>query len=465
MRNKANLKLSDQPKIIMGGSNMSEYSKEYLLKAGIENFLGPLSPLGEGAKKGPHIFVKGNGIYLEDIDGKKYIDGNPLWLSNIGHGHTKIADSAREQMVTLEFFPSYWGYGNPPALALAKEVASVTPEGLDRVFFTGSGSEANETNIKIARLYHFLNGKENKTKLIAREGGFHGLTYGTLNVTGMPAFRKGFATLSDEVITVPAPYCFRCAFNLEYPECNIRCAEVVAEEISKVGADNIAAFVGESIMAVGGVIVTPKGYWEKIRAICDQNDVLIIDDEVVCGFGKTGKWFGCDHFDYLPDMMTVAKGLTSGYAPLGGSIISNKVYNRLSLEPVFRHGFTYSGHPVCCKVALANLEIIKNENLLTNVNEVGKYLADKFKNLEKIDIVGEVRNIGSLHGIELVKDKDTNDPASLDFCANLQGLILKNGMVNRIIGNNLVLSPSFMLTREEADKIFDIVNNSILEVI
>jgi adenosylmethionine-8-amino-7-oxononanoate aminotransferase len=355
------------------------------------------------------IITRGEGCYVYDEHGNRYLDGlSALFCVNIGHGRADIAQAGADQAKELGFFTN-WSYGHPRAIELAARIASLAPGDLNRVFFTSGGSEAVESALKLSRQYHKLTGKPNKTKVIARDIAYHGTTLGALSATGITSLREPFEPLTPGGCHVPNTNTFRLTHGMTAGDL----AEAVARRIEFEGPDTVAAVIMEPVQNAGGCFTPPEGYFQRVREICDEYNVLMISDEVICSWGRLGEWFGSSRYDYVPDIITTAKGLTSAYAPMGAMIASDRVAAPfMEGEHSFTHGFTFAGHPVCAAIALANLDAMEREGILDNVrsNEAG--LRGMLESLRDIPIVGDVRGAGYFQAIELVKDHDTHESFS-----------------------------------------------------
>ena len=355
------------------------------------------------------IIVRGEGCYVYDEHGKRYLDGlSALFCSNIGHGRADIAQAGADQAGELDFF-TVWSYAHPRAIELAARLAELAPGDVNRAFLTSGGSEAVESAIKLARQYHKLRGKPNKTKLIAREVAYHGTSLGALAATGITGLRQPFEPFTPGGCHVANTNLYRLPPG--YGSENL--AEAVAHRIEFEGPDTVAAVIMEPVQNAGGCFTPPEGYFQRIREICDTYDVLMISDEVICAFGRLGEWFGAQRYGYEPDLITTAKGITSAYAPMGALLVSDRVAEPfLEGANSFMHGFTFGGHPMACAVALANIAAMEDEGVLANVREQEHHLRSMLESLRDIDIVGDVRGAGFFHAIELVKDRGTRQSFS-----------------------------------------------------
>jgi adenosylmethionine-8-amino-7-oxononanoate aminotransferase len=379
------------------------------------------------------IIVRGEGCYVYDERGNRYLDGlSALFCVNVGHGRADIAQAGADQAKELGFYTN-WSYAHPPAIELAARIATLAPGDLNRVFFTSGGSEAVESALKLARQYHKLTGKPNKTKVIARDIAYHGSSLGALSATGITGLREPFEPLTPGGCHVPNTNSFRQPHALSAVEL----ADTIATRIEFEGPDTVAAVILEPVQNAGGCFTPPDGYFQRVREICDEYNVLMISDEVICAWGRLGEWFGAYRYDFVPDIITTAKGLTSAYAPMGAVIASDRV-----AEPFmegthsFMHGFTFAGHPVCAAVALANLDVLDGEGLIDHVRANEGAFRQMLDSLRDIPIVGDVRGAGYFHAIELVKDQDTDEDWSDEESETLlrgflSGELYRRGLICR----------------------------------
>lgn len=428
---------------------------EELLKEDVKHLIHPITVLGEHERTGPLVIAEGKGILVWDSDGKEYIDGMAgLWNVSVGHGRSAIAEAIAEQAAKLAFCPSFWGLANIPSIMLGHKLAELTPPGLKRYFFTSGGSESNETALKIARYSFRMQGQEEKFKIVSREHAYHGVSYGALSATGIAAYWKNFGPTVPGFLHLPAPYCYRCPLDKEYPRCEVACASALEEAVLKEGPDTVAAFIAEPVMGVGGVIVPPPEYFPRIEKICREYGVLFITDEVITGFGRTGKMFAVEHWGVQPDLMSVAKAITSGYVPLGAVAVSEGVYEGLkAADTPFMHGFTYNAHPVACAAALANLDILVGEDLAGNAAAVGPYFLARLGELRRYRAVGDVRGLGLMAAVELVAEKQTKakfDPAQ-KAALKVQMAARRHGLLCRAAGDTLLFAPPLIIDRQGLD--------------
>lgn len=414
--------------------------------------------------------VKGRGVYVWDAQGRKYLDGlASLWNVAVGHGRTEIARAVAKQMRQLEYAPTLLGFSSAPAEELATRIAKMAPKGLTRVVFTSGGSEANETVIRLVRLYWRLRQRPDKIKIVALNRAYHGSSTGAASLTGLPYFHKYYEPLLPGVVRMPRPFCYRCELGLTYPQCALACADELERIIEREGADTVGAFIAEPVQGVGGVVVPPPGYFERIRAICDKHDVLLVADEVITGFGRLGTRFGIERWKVVPDMISFAKGVTSGYLPLGGVIVKESLYQTLldaGTDFALHHGFTYSGHPVVCAAALANLDIIEREGLIARTRKLAPHFKRRLGALAHHDIVGEVRTAGLMGAIELVRDKTSKEPlpGEWNVPARIRAAVLARGVIIRASVDTVVVCPPLIITPKEIDLIAATIDAAITEV-
>ena len=418
----------------------------------------------------PLIVVEGHGAMLRGADGREYIDGlSGLWNVNVGHGRGELADAAAAQMRRIAFASAYIGATNEPAVRLAEKIVHHAYSNSAAVYFTTAGAESNESAFKFARYYWKVKDKPQKTKIISRIHAYHGVTMAAMSATGMPIFHKMFGPLVPGFIQVPPPYAYRWTGN---EEPGIGAADAVEKAILAEGPDTVAAVIAEPVMGAGGVIVPPASYFPRLREICDRHDVLLITDEVITGFGRTGRWFALGHWGVEPDLVSFAKGVTSGYLPLGGVIASKRVHEAIESAPAdrkFMHAATYSGHPVCCAVGLRNVEIIENEGLVERATVMGRRLLAGLEGLRDLPVVGDVRGLGMMCGIELVADRNTKAPAlglggRFVREALARGLLpcIRVGSADPPIGDTICLAPPLMTPPEVLDRIPGILRDALV---
>jgi putrescine aminotransferase len=418
----------------------------------------------------PLVVVEGRGAMLRDAAGREFIDGlSGLWNVNIGHGRAELAEAAAAQMKKIAFASAYIGATNEPAVRLGEKIVTHAYGNTAAVYFTTAGAESNESAFKTARFYWKIKGKPDKVKIISRLHAYHGVTMAAMSATGMAAYHKMFGPLVPGFIQVAAPYAYRWSGN---EEAGIGAAEAVERAILAEGPDTVAAVIAEPVMGAGGVIVPPPSYFPRLRQICDRYDVLLIADEVITGFGRTGRWFALAHWGVEPDLVSFAKGVTSGYLPLGGVLISKRIHEAIETAPAdrkFMHAATYSGHPVCCAVGLRNIEIIESEGLVERAAVMGRRLLAGLESLRDLPVVGDVRGLGMMCGIELVADRATKAPA-IGLGARIvreafaRGLLPRNraGSADPPIGDTICLAPPLMTPEETIDRIPEILRQAIV---
>lgn len=417
--------------------------------------MAPFTDYGEQRKHGARIITHAEGHYIFDSDGNRILDGMAgLWCVNVGYGRSELVDAATRQMTVLPYYNNFFKTSNKPIIALSKRLAEITPDGLNNVFYANSGSEANDTIIRMVRHFWALEGHPEKRVIIGREYGYHGSTIMSASMGGMSGMHEQAAAEPDFDHIRP-PYGFLHQGNQDEAQFAANAASWLEDKIIEIGADKVAAFVAEPVQGAGGVIVPPEGYFEHIQDICRRHDILFIADEVITGFGRTGYWFASQRMNLAPDMMTMAKGLTSGYVPMSAVMVGDRVAERLISDGgEFYHGFTYSGHPVAAAVALANLDIIEGEGLIERVrDDTGPYLGEALAPLADHPLVGEVRTYGMLAAIELVKSKEGPE---LFADVGTVGMMCRdhavaNGLMMRAVRDGMILSPPLTFTRDDID--------------
>jgi adenosylmethionine-8-amino-7-oxononanoate aminotransferase len=436
------------------------------------HLIHPITEFRTHEKKGPKIVRGGKGIRMELEDGRSLIDGlSGLWNINVGHGRTEIGEAVAEQMRHLSYYPGFWEYATEPAVRLAERLAGLMPEGCDieRFVFTSGGSDANETNFRLARLYHAAKGGSSRRKILSRSHSYHGITRGAVSATRLPAYH-----VLDEPdplhVQVAAPYCFRCELGKTFPDCALACADDLEAVIEREGPDTVAALIAEPIFGTGGVIPPPDGYFDRVQEICRRYDVLLILDEVITGFGRTGKWFGMEHWGVEPDLVTFAKGITSGYLPLGAAGLSTRVYETIRDESPrglpFMGGLTYNNHAACCAAAHANLDIVEGERLVENSAQVGAYLLEQLRDaFGDHPFVGEIRGLGLFCAVEWARPQGKGPVGAkpMAFPAAIASRAFERGLIVRALWECTAVSPPLCTTRQEVDEIVDILRASVSE--
>jgi adenosylmethionine-8-amino-7-oxononanoate aminotransferase len=420
------------------------------------------------AHESPLIFESGHGVWLRTVDGKELIDGLAgLWNVLIGHGNTKLANAAQAQMSTLAYCSSYVGSSNLPAIELADRLAGLAYPDLNMTFFTSGGAESNESAFKTVRYYWRRLGKPEKVKVIARDNAYHGITLAAMSATGLKNFWPMFEPRVPGFLHIPAPNPYRYSGDVKPGETiGQAAARALEEAILREGPETVGAFIAEPIQGAGGVIVPPDDYFPLIRQICDKYEVLFIADEVITGFGRTGDWFALKRYGVAPDIMSFAKGITSGYLPLGGIQISDAIKEVIVNAPLserWMHAYTYSAHPTCCAVALANLDVLYENNLAGHAAKVGKRLLDGLNAIaDEFEIVDNVRGVGLICGIEFVKDRTTKEPAGIGEKVRMAAI--ERGFFTRAIGDTIAFAPPLVISEAEVDTVLQIVGESIAAV-
>ncbi len=417
----------------------------------------PFTHNSDLAKKGARVITAADGVTLTDSNGKKYLDAMAgLWCVNIGYGRDEIAEVAARQMKQLPYYNTFFQTTHVPAIALAAKIAELAPERMNHVFFAGSGSEANDTNIRLVRHYWASLGKPEKTVIISRKNAYHGSSMGSASLGGMQAMHAQGGLPIADIVHIDQPHWFAEGGDKSPEEFGIERARQLEAKIAELGENKIAAFIAEPVQGAGGVVIPPSTYWPEIQRICDQHEILLIADEVICGFGRTANWWGCDTFNIRPDIMTIAKGLSSGYAPIGASIVSDEIANVID-QTEFAHGYTYSGHPVAAAVALENLRIMEEERLIDHARDVAApYLAQKWAELGTHPLVGEARILGMFGALHMSPDP----AAKAKFAAGpgKAGLICRDhcfegGLIMRHVGDQMIISPPLILNKSDIDEL------------
>jgi adenosylmethionine-8-amino-7-oxononanoate aminotransferase len=421
------------------------FEPEDLAALDVAHVLHPHAVVGGGTP--PLIVASAKGATITDVDGKEYVDATcGLWQCAVGHGREEVAAVAAEQMRRLEFYPSFWDLSNEPAIRLAARLADLAPPGVSHVFYTNGGSEGIETAIKAVRLAWHVRGQTDRKLILSRKSAYHGVGSASLAATGIPPLKEGFDPLAPGFIHLTAPHALKLP-----ADATGFLVDELEQVIAEAGADSIAAFIGEPIMGVGGMIPPPDGYWPAVQDVLRRNEILLVLDEVVTAYGRTGYWFGADLYGIQPDVIVTAKALTSGYVPMGAVLFGDRVVDMLR-GSAFRHGFTYNGHPVGAAVALENLDIIEREMLLDRASEMGAYMLDGLKPLEALPGVAEVRGVGLMLGIELDGDRDA---------APVAAGARDDGVIVRATGQKIVMSPPLVVERDQVDRVVDVLGRRL----
>ena len=442
------------------------YTTEQLQELDSAHYLHPFTDSKKLSEEGSRIITRADGIYLWDSDGNRYLDAmSGLWCVNVGYGRHEIAEAAFEQLQELPYYNSFFKTAHSPAIELSRLVCSLAPAHMNHIFFTSSGSEANDTVVRMARHYWSSKGKPDKKVIISRENAYHGSTMAGASLGGMkPMHAQGGLPIPD-IAHIGQPYWFQDGGDLSADAFGEQIASELEQKIQELGEDRIAAFIAEPIQGAGGVVIPPATYWPRIQNICDRHEILLVADEVICGFGRTGKWFGCDYYDIKADLMPIAKGLSSGYLPIGGVLVGDEVADVLiNLGGEFNHGFTYSGHPVAAAAAIANLHILMDDGIVDQVGqETGPYLEQAWGKLIDHPLVGETRSAGFLAAIEIVKDKQKrqffDDRGAVGTIC--RDVCFANGLVMRAIEDTMVVSPPLIMTKSDIDEMVALVTTCL----
>jgi putrescine aminotransferase len=431
------------------------------------HYLHPFTDYKDLASKGARVIVKGQGIYIWDSEGHQILDAmSGLWCVNVGYGRQELADAAHRQMMTLPFYNSFFQTTNVPAVQLAQKLTQLASNAggcqFGHVFYSSSGSESNDTNVRIARRYWDLMGKPERRVIISRRNAYHGSTMAAASLSGMSAMHAQGGLPIPDITHIEQPYFYELAKTGESQEdFGLRAASWLEDRILEVGPDKVAAFIAEPVQGAGGVIIPPSTYWPEIQRIIDKYGILLISDEVICAFGRLGHWFAFEKFGYRPDMITFAKGVTSGYIPLGGVLVGNKVAQVLIEKGGdFNHGYTYSGHPTACAVALENLAILEREQLPFKVKgDVGAYFAKRYQELLDHPLVGDAQSCGFVAGLILVKNKKTKERFKEEDAVGMlcRAHCFHKGVVMRAVGDRMIIAPPLIMTHADIDELMRLI--------
>ena len=426
------------------------------------HLLAPFTDYRQLNEKGARIITRAEGVHLWDSEGQRILDGMAgLWCVNVGYGREELVEAASRQMRELPYYNLFFQTAHPPALELAKAIAELAPEGMNHVFFTGSGSEANDTVLRLVRHYWATKGQPEKRVVIGRWNGYHGSTLAGASLGGMAAMHEQGGLLPD-IVHIPQPYWFGEGGEMSPEEFGIWAADQLEKKILEVGEERVAAFIAEPIQGAGGVVIPPESYWPRVRQILAEYDILFIADEVICGFGRTGEWFGSQYYGNAPDLMPIAKGLTSGYVPMGGVVVRDEVVRVLDEGGEFYHGFTYSGHPVAAAVALENIRILRDEGIVDRVRSTtAPYLQKRWAELADHPLVGETRGVGMVAALELVRDKKTRSRYEGGAGMLCREHCFRNGLVMRAVGDTMIIAPPLVITPESIDELVTLARLSL----
>ena len=431
------------------------------------HFLHPFTDYKDLATRGARVITKAEGIYIWDSEGHRLLDAmSGLWCVNVGYGRKELADAAHQQMMTLPFYNSFFQTTNVPAVQLATKLAALAPKVGDRsfehVFYSSSGSESNDSNVRMVRRYWDLLGQPQRKVIISRLNAYHGSTMAGASLGGMSGMHAQGDLPIPNITHIGQPYYFENGLPDEsVADFGLRAARWLEEKILEIGADKVAAFIAEPVQGAGGVIIPPPTYWPEIQRIVDKYGILLISDEVICAFGRLGTWFGYEKFGYKPDLVTFAKAVTSGYVPLGGVLVGDRVAKVLIEKGgEFNHGYTYSGHPVACAVALANLEIMEREHLPQRVHDdLGPYLAQRFVEIGAHPLVGMAETCGFMAGLVLVKNKERLERFAEDLSVGMicRGHCFRNGLIMRAVGDRMIIAPPLTMTHAQIDEMVTLI--------
>jgi putrescine aminotransferase len=444
----------------------------YLIEHNGRHVLHPMIAPNATAENPPMIVADSDGVFVSDIDGNQYLDVTAgLWNVNVGHNRPEVKQAIIDQLDKIAYYSTFGNTTNPPSIALSALLAEILePEGMVKVMFSSGGSDAVETALKLTRQYWKLEGKPEKTKVFSLKSAYHGVHFGGMSAGGGLPWRRAYEPLLDGFFQVDTPYLYRNPWTEDPEELGAICAAMLDREIQHQGSDTVAAFIAEPVQGAGGIIVPPANFWPLVREVCDKHDILLIADEVVTGFGRTGDMTGCRHWGVKPDIMCFAKGINSGYVPLGATAINERVAKAWDQDhplAAIMHGYTYSGHPIACAAAVANLGIVVGENLPENAGTVGAHFLDRLEGLkDKFEVIGEVRGCGLMLGIEFVKDRKTKEPylPTDPFGPQIMEACRRRGVFIRIQGNKMILSPPLVFTKDHVDNAVEAIDGALEEV-
>ncbi len=442
------------------------YDSAALQREDSAHYLHPFTDHKALAAQGARIIVRGEGIYVWDSEGLRILDGmSGLWCVNVGYGRKELADAAYRQMMELPFYNSFFNTANVPAIKLASALVKVAPPHFQHVFYTGSGSEGNDTVVRMVRRYWDIEGQPQRKIIISRHNAYHGSTVAGASLSGMKGMHAQGDLPIPNIVHIEQPYHFENGHGLPIDEYGIVAARRLEERILELGPERVAAFIGEPVQGAGGVIIPPPTYWPEIQRICDRYGVLLASDEVICGFGRLGHWFGAQYMGTRPDLITFAKGVSSGYIPLGGVLVGDRVARTLiDKGGEFHHGFTYSGHPVACAVALENLAIIEREHLVDKVREdTGPYLQRQFEALADHPLVGLAESCGLVAGLVLVKNKRPVEKFAEELAVGMicRGYMFRNGVIMRAVGDRMIIAPPLVISRAQIDEMIGLIRRCL----
>lgn len=425
-----------------------------------QHYLHPFTDFHDLGQKGSRIITRAEGVYIYDSEGNKILDGMAgLWCVNLGYGRKDFAEVAAKQMMELTYYNSFFQCAHPPVIELSTLLSELSPGSFQHTFFTGSGSEANDTQIRLVRRYWDLMGEPERMTIIARNNAYHGSTIAGASLGGMSGMHEQLIMPVPGIVHIEQPYHFGLGGDMSPDEFGLKQARLLEEKINELGADKVAAFFAEPVQGAGGVIIPPDTYWPEIQRICDEYGILLVADEVITAFGRLGQWFGSTHFGIRPDLISFAKGVTSGYLPLGGSLVGKRVADVVTRQGgEFTHGFTYSGHPVTCAVAVAVLKAMQAEGIVERVREdLSPYFRRRWAELAEHPIIGEARSVGMMGALEIVQDKANRIRYAKELTAGTRArdICVRNGLVMRAVGDTMIVSPPLISEHAHIDELLE----------
>ncbi len=438
---------------------MTQAQTAALQKADSAHYLHPFTDHKDLASKGARIITRAEGVHVWDSNDNKILDGmSGLWCVNMGYGQKSLVDAATKQMTILPFYNSFFNTSVEPAIELAALLAEISPPQFNHVFYSSSGSESNDTILRMVRRYWDIKGEKQRKTIISRKNAYHGSTVAGASLGGMTGMHEQGDLPIPGIVHIEQPYYREVGMKLGVTEdeFGVIAAGWLEDKIKEVGADKVAAFIGEPVQGAGGVIIPPSTYWPEIQRICDKYGILLISDEVICGFGRLGTWFGCETMGTKPDFMTFAKGVTSGYIPLGGAMVSQRVVDVLYEDGDFNHGYTYSGHPVACAVAIANIKLMQELDIVNTIkNDTAPYLKTQFEALNDHPLVADAKTLGMVGGLVLMKDKEKNISFDEDDNVGMicRGHCFDNGLVMRAVGDRMIIAPPLVMSHADIDEL------------
>jgi putrescine aminotransferase len=423
------------------------------------HYLHPFSDSRQIGERGTRVIARGEGVYIYDTEGRQILDGmSGLWCVNLGYGRRELIEAADRQLRTLPYYNSFFQCTTAPAIELATLLSELAPPSFDRVFYTNSGSEANDTIIRLVRRFWDIQGQPKKKTIISRRNAYHGSTIGGMSLGGMPAQQAQGDLPIPGIVHIEQPYWYELGQGMHPDEFGLKVAGELERKIAEIGVDQVAAFIGEPVQGAGGVIIPPDTYWPEIQRICDEHGILLVADEVITGFGRLGEWFGSQYYGIEPDLIIFAKAVNGGYLPLGGVLVGERVADALLAGGEFHHGFTHSGNPVSCAVAIAALNVMREERIVDRVrDELAPYFAERWRALAEHPLVGEARCVGLMGALELVADKASRArfPAAKQVGETCRDTCIEQGLVMRHVRDSMIVAPPLVITTAQLDELVD----------